>query len=384
MHNGLPAMKLNARWIQRKFEEPVLGIVDPGAVLKNLLSRLNICSKEYVIRQYDHEVQAGSVIKPLTGDGPSDAAVIRPLLDSMEGVVVANGICPRYGDIDTYHMTACAIDEAVRNHICVGGSFDHLAGLDNFCWCDPEKSEKTPDGEYKLAQLVRANMALYDYTKAYGVPCISGKDSMKNDYQIGGRKISIPPTLLFSTIGKIDDVRKAVTMDVKHAQDRVYVLGMTKDELGASEYFASLGYIGNDVPRVNAVSARKLYIALEKAIREGVVASCHDCSDGGLGVALAESAFSGDFGMTIELTKVPVENIKRTDTILFSESQSRFVVTVKPENVKRFEALMKGNVFADVGVVTPQLNFTVMDGEKVVLSAGIDVLKDAWQKTLKW
>ncbi len=384
MHNGLPAMKLNARWIQRKFEEPVLGIVDPGAVLKNLLSRLNICSKEYVIRQYDHEVQAGSVIKPLTGDGPSDAAVIRPLLDSMEGVVVANGICPRYGDIDTYHMTACAIDEAVRNHICVGGSFDHLAGLDNFCWCDPEKSEKTPDGEFKLAQLVRANMALYDYTKAYGVPCISGKDSMKNDYQIGGRKISIPPTLLFSTIGKIEDVRKAVTMDVKHPEDRVYVLGMTKDELGASEYFASLGYIGNDVPRVNAVSARKMYIALEKAIREGMVASCHDCSDGGLGVALAESAFSGDLGMTIELTKVPVENIKRTDTIMFSESQSRFVVTVAPDNVKRFEAFMKGNVFADVGVVTPQLNFTVMDGEKAVLSAGIDVLKDAWQKTLKW
>ena len=384
LHNGLPGLKLNARWIQRKFEEPVIGIVDLTMVLKNLLSRLNICSKEYVIRQYDHEVQAGSVIKPLTGDGPSDAAVIRPLLDSMEGVVVANGICPRYGDIDTYHMTACAIDEAVRNHIAVGGSFDHLAGLDNFCWCDPEKSEKTPDGEYKLAQLVRANMALYDYTKAYGVPCISGKDSMKNDYQIGGRKISIPPTVLFSTIGKIEDVRKAVTMDVKRSDDRVYVLGMTRDELGASEYFASLGYIGNDVPRVNASSARKLYIALEKAINEGVVASCHDCSDGGLGVALAESAFSGDLGMTIELTKVPVENIRRADTILFSESQSRFVVTVAPGNVGRFEAIMKGNVFADVGAVTAQLNFTVMDGQKVVLSEGIDVLKDAWQKTLRW
>ena len=384
LHNGLPTLKLNARWIQRKFEEPVLGVVDLTAVLKILLSRLNICSKEYVVRQYDHEVQAGSVIKPLTGEGPSDAAVIRPLLDSMEGVVVANGICPRYGDIDTYHMTACAIDEAIRNHIAVGGSFDHLAGLDNFCWCDPEKSEKTPDGEYKLAQLVRANMALYDYTKAYGVPCISGKDSMKNDYQIGGRKISIPPTVLFSTIGKIEDVRKAVTMDVKRSDDRVYVLGMTRDELGASEYFASLGFIGNDVPRVNAASARKLYMALEKAIDEGVVASCHDCSDGGLGVALAESAFSGELGMTIELTKVPVENIRRADTILFSESQSRFVVTVAPENVKRFEALMKENVFADVGAVTAQLNFTVMDGEKVVLSEGIDVLKDAWQKTLRW
>ncbi len=384
MHQGLPAMKLNARWEIRKFEEPVLGVVDLTLTLKNLLSRLNICSKEYVIRQYDHEVQAGSVVKPLTGDGPSDAAVIRPLLDSMEGVVVANGICPRYGDIDTYHMTACAIDEALRNHISVGGSFDHVAGLDNFCWCDPVKSEKTPDGEYKLAQLVRANMALYDYTKAYGVPCISGKDSMKNDYQIGGRKISIPPTVLFSTIGKIEDARKAVTMDVKTPDDRVYVLGMTKDELGGSEYFASLGFIGNDVPRVDAASARKLYTALEKAIHEGVVASCHDCSDGGVGVALAESAFSGDFGITIELTKVPVENIKRADTILFSESQSRFVVTVAPDKVKRFEEIMKGNVFADVGVVTEQQNFTVMDGEKALLSERIDELKEAWQKTLWW
>jgi phosphoribosylformylglycinamidine synthase len=384
LHNGLPEMKLNARWVKRRFEEPVIGVVDMTLTLKTLLCRLNICSKEYVIRQYDHEVQGGSVIKPLTGDGPSDSAVIRPLLDSMEGVVVANGICPRYGDIDTYHMTACAIDEAVRNHIAVGGSFDHLAGLDNFCWCDPEKSEKTPDGEYKLAQLVRANMALYDYTKSYGVPCISGKDSMKNDYQIGGRKISIPPTVLFSTIGKINDVRKAVTMDAKRPEDRVYVLGMTKDELGASEYFASLGFIGNDVPRVNAQSARKLYIALEKAINEGVVASCHDCSDGGLGVALAESAFSGGFGMTIKLTKVPVENIRCSDTILFSESQSRFVVTVAPEKVGRFEVLMKGNVFADVGAVTRQQDFIVMDGEKVVLCAGIDDLKEAWQKTLRW
>jgi phosphoribosylformylglycinamidine synthase len=207
---------------------------------------------------------------------------------------------------------------------------------------------------------------------------------MKNDYQIGGRKISIPPTVLFSTIGKIDDVRKAVTMDVKRPDDRVYVMGMTKDELGASEYYASLGFIGNDVPKVNAPSAIKLYVALEKAINEGLVASCHDCSDGGLAVALAESAFSGGLGMTIKLTKVPVENIRRSDTILFSESQSRFVVTVAPENVARFEAFMKGTVFADVGAVTQQQDFTVIDGETVVLCAGIDELKDAWQKTLRW
>ncbi|MDZ4164296.1 MAG: AIR synthase-related protein, partial [Smithellaceae bacterium] len=225
LHNGLPQMELKATWRPPKPEEPDFPEpADLGGAIKSLLGRLNICSKESIIRQYDHEVQGGSVVKPLVGarnDGPSDAAVIRPLLDSFEGVVVANGICPRYGDIDTYHMTACALDEAIRNAIAVGASLDHLACLDNFCWCDPVQSEKTPDGEYKLAQLVRANMALYDYTTAFGVPSISGKDSMKNDYQIGATKISIPPTLLFSTIGFIKDVRKAVTMDAKKPGDLI-------------------------------------------------------------------------------------------------------------------------------------------------------------------
>jgi phosphoribosylformylglycinamidine synthase len=186
--------------------------------LQQVLSRYNICSKESVIRQYDHEVQGGSTIKPLVGacnDGPSDASVLRPILETWEGIVISSGICPRYSDIDAYHMMACAIDEAIRNNIAVGGNLKHMAGLDNFCWCDPVQSEKTPDGEFKLAQLVRANMALYDYTTAFGVPCISGKDSMKNDYLIGDTKISIPPTVLFSAVSVIEDVHKCVTMDAK-------------------------------------------------------------------------------------------------------------------------------------------------------------------------
>jgi len=193
----------------------------------------------------------------------------------------------------------------VRNTIAVGGSLGRIAGLDNFCWCDPVQSEKTPDGEYKLAQLVRANQALYDYTRAYGVPCISGKDSMKNDYQIEDTKISIPPTLLFSTIGKMDDVRKAMTMDAKAAGHLIYVLGDTYPELGGSEWFAMNGWVGNEVPKVDAERAKKLYSALSRAIDAGVVASCHDCSDGGLAVALAETAFSGGFGMAVDLACVP-------------------------------------------------------------------------------
>ncbi len=387
LHNGLPQMKLPAKWQPQIHEEPAFPEpADLGAAIKALLGRWNICSKESVVRQYDHEVQGGSVLKPLVGarnDGPADAAVIRPLLDSFEGLVVANGICPRYGDIDTYHMTACALDEAIRNAIAVGASLDHMACLDNFCWCDPVQSEKTPDGQYKLAQLVRANMALYDYTTAFMVPSISGKDSMKNDYQIGGVKISIPPTVLFSTIAKINDVRRAVSMDVKRAGDMVYVLGVTKSELGASEWYALHDLVGNRVPRVNAARARRLYRAVSRAIELGLVASCHDCSDGGLGVALAESAFAGDLGLNIRLSRVPYEKINRNDTLLFSETPSRFVVTINPRHQEAFEAIFARLAIGLVGEVTAErvLQIEGIEGN-LVCRESLDDLKEAWQKPL--
>ena len=388
VHNGVPTLELKAVWSPPEHEEP--GFPEPedlGGELKSLLGRYNVCSKEYVVRQYDHEVQGGSVVKPLSGcldDGPSDAAVIRPDLDSFEGLVIAHGICPRYSDIDTYHMVACVVDEAVRNAVCVGGSPDHMAGLDNFCWCDPVRSEKTPDGHYKLAQLVRANQALYDICTTYGVPCISGKDSMKNDATIGGVKISIPPTLLFSVLGRMDDVRKAVTMDAKRAGDLVYVLGTTYPELGASEYYASKGFVGNAVPRVRMPEARRRYGALSRAISLGLVASCHDCSDGGLGVCLAETAFSGGLGMVVDLGAVPQEGIGRLDHLLFSESQSRFVVTVPPGARDAFEEVLKGTVFAHVGEVTREPYLRLERQGEAVLSEGLQGLKAAWQRPLAW
>jgi phosphoribosylformylglycinamidine synthase len=387
LHDGVPQMNLSAKWSLPRHEEPDFPEpADMGQALKNMLSQLNICSKESVVRQYDHEVQGGSVIKPLVGvcnDGPSDAAVIRPILDSFEGVVVANGICPRYSDIDTYHMATCAIDEAIRNAIAVGGSLEQMAGLDNFCWCDPVQSEKTPDGTYKLAQLVRANEALYDYTTAYGVPCISGKDSMKNDYHIGDVKISIPPTLLFSTIGKIEDVRKAITMDAKRPGDLVYIIGETFPELGGSEWYAMHGYMGNLVPRVNAEKAKLLYNALAKAIADGLVASCHDCSDGGLGTALAETAFAGGFGMSIDLSCVPCDRIDRDDTLLFSESQSRFIVTISPDAKDSFEEKMAEIPMGRIGTVTEAdlLEVKGIHGS-IIIRECIHDLKAAWQKPL--
>jgi phosphoribosylformylglycinamidine synthase len=390
LHHGVPEMRLQAHWQPPRFPEPDFPCpADLTESLLHMLGRLNICSKEWVIRQYDHEVQGMSVIKPLVGlhnDGPSDAAVIRPLLDSMEGIIVANGICPRYSDIDTYHMAANAIDEALRNVIAVGGCLGHIAGLDNFCWPDPEQSPSTPDGAYKLAQLVRANQALYDYCTAYGVPCISGKDSMKNDYHVGDIKISVPPTLLFSVVARMPDVRQAVTMDVKRPGDLVFILGETRNELGGSEYYALYSAIGNRVPQVDAARARVLYEALAEAMQRGLVSACHDCSDGGFGVAAAEMAFAGGYGMRLDLRAMPREAaITRNDTLLYAETASRFVVTVPPQHRATFCEIMRTCSYGEIGVVLETSQFVVMGlAGNVIIDSDIAPLKEAWQRPLRW
>ncbi|WP_224956739.1 phosphoribosylformylglycinamidine synthase subunit PurS [Geomonas subterranea] len=391
MHAGLPPMQIPARWEKPVHEEPKLApAADYTTDVKALLSSLNICSKESVVRRYDHEVQGGSVVKPFTGvdnDGPSDAAVVRPILDSFEGVVVGHGICPRYSDIDAYDMAANAIDEGLRNYVAVGGSLDLVAGLDNFCWCDPVLSERTPDGPYKMAQLVRANKALYDYCTVFSMPLISGKDSMKNDFYDGTTKISIPPTLLFSVIGKMEDARLAVTMDVKRAGDQVYLLGATANELGASEYLVQKGFVGNNVPKVDAQAALATYRAYGAALKAGLVASCHDLSDGGLAVAAAESAFAGGFGMDLDLSQVAYKGdaAEKSDVVLlFSESASRLLVTVRAGKEAEFEKAMAGTSFARIGAVTaePVLKVKGLSGS-VVVNAQNAELKAAWQEPLK-
>jgi phosphoribosylformylglycinamidine synthase len=221
----------------------------------------------------------------------------------------------------------------------------------------------------------------------YNLPLISGKDSMKNDFYDGTTKISIPPTLLFSVIGKIDDARKAVTMDVKRPGDIVYLLGKTADELGGSEYLALSGAVGNKVPHVDTVKAYQRYQAYHEAVNKRAVASCHDLSDGGLAVAAAESAFAGGFGMTLDLSRVlwKGDAAGRSDcTLLFSESASRHLVTVHPEKRDAFEAVMSGNCFASIGVVTEEalLSITGLNGSPVI-TADLSELKEAWQQTLR-
>ncbi|NGX57514.1 MAG: Phosphoribosylformylglycinamidine synthase subunit PurL [Chlamydiae bacterium] len=389
LHNGLPQLELDAEWITPTEKPLSIPPYEPQKILHQLLSRYDICSKESVIRQYDHEVQGGSTLKPLVGiddDGPSDASVTRPLevMNEQVGFVVANGICPRYSVIDGYHMAANAIDEAFRNCVAVGADPSTIAILDNFCWPDPIYDEqKTPDGKLKLAHLVRANQALYDLSTIYKSPIISGKDSMKNDYKIGKTKISINPTLLISALGKVPDVMKVVSMDFKQTGDLIYILGTTKDELGCSEFSALLGLKGGFVPKVEPQQAIQYYHAFYKAIEQELVASCHDCSEGGLAVALSESAFAGGYGVLIELQQVPTnENLSET-ALLFSESASRLLISVAPEHSESFERILGRAPFAKIGVVTSDNNVTIKGlNENTLIQEDIAKLKASWQKTL--
>lgn len=385
LHNGVPRMHLEARWEPPKLAPAhIHEDADLMADLKGVLGALNVCSKETFVRMYDHEVLAQSVLKQFQGvdqDGPGNAGVIRPVPGLDRGLAISCGICPKYSDIDTYAMMAAAVDEAVRNLICVGAKLGTIAGLDNFCWPDPVQSEKTPDGAYKLGQLVRCCQALYKACVAYGIPLISGKDSMKNDYRIGDTKISIPPTVLFSAVAVLDDVNKVVSMDVKQPGDLVYVLGETRDEMGGSEYLTLRGQLGDTAPRVNFKQAYALYERLSAAMEKGLVASCHDCSDGGLGAALAESAFAGGFGMDVDLKPLGVES---NIVALFSESQSRFVVTVSPGNAEAFGQAMAGSACTRIGTVIPEELFKLSGYNGYRGEATLAELKEAWKRPLRW
>ncbi len=388
LHDGLPQLQLEAEWNAPEQRSVSLVPSDLGADLKQLLSRYNICSKESIIRQYDGEVQAASMLKPLVGaayDGPGDAAILSPMECQGEGIVISNGICPRYGDIDPYAMACCALDEAIRNQVAVGANPDRIAILDNFCWPDPiYDPEKNPDGKFKLAQLVRANRGLYEASKAFQTPIISGKDSMKNDYKIGNVKISVPPTLLITAVGKIPSLAKAITMDVKQPGDLIYLLGLTKKEMGGSEYLAMKKQTGGIVPKVECDAAKRLYRSLFQAIQENLVASCHDCSEGGLGVALAEKAFSGGYGLEVNLSQVITKDTSCDAEILFSESPSRFVVTIDPRFKEAFEAALNSSLCAQIGIVRDARQL-IIEGRsgKRILQEDIFALKQVWQAPLK-
>jgi phosphoribosylformylglycinamidine synthase II len=369
-----PKVRRNAVWEEPDYEEP--SFPEPADLTDDvfkLVASPNISSKESVVRTYDHEVKGNTVLKPLHGryGGPNDASVIKPLSDSYKGIVISCGMNPNYGKIDPYWMAASCIDEAVRNNTSVGGR--RIALLDNFTWGNPEKSDR-------LGSLVRASQACYDFAKDFRTPFISGKDSLYNESPLG----PVTPTLLITAIGVIPDVKKAVSMDVKQPRNIIYIVGQTYPELGASQYYQLKGFIGKTVPKVRVDRARKLVDSIIKAIDSRYVKSCHDLSEGGLAVAASEMSFSSGYGIALHLENVPrTEKMSRNDFLLFSESNSRFLVEVPEKRREDFEALMKGNVYAAIGRVKKDGYVSVygLNGEKVV-DASLAELRNRWKSAL--
>jgi phosphoribosylformylglycinamidine synthase len=346
---------------------------DFNEVLKRILASPSVASKEWIIRQYDHEVQGGTILKPLvgvTGDGPGDAAVVTPVLGSFRGLAIGCGINPRYGDVDPYSMAAAAIDEAVRNVVAVGADPKRIALLDNFCWGNVDDPEV-------LGSLVRACEACRDVAIAFGMPFVSGKDSLNNEFRSGDLRIRIPGTLLISALGQVPDVRRCVSMDLKAAGNRLYVVGVTKPALGGSHYNLVAGCDGGEPPQVDIELAPRLFEALHGAIVKGLVRSCHDLSEGGLAVAAAEMAFAGGIGA--DLTGGPAAP-EGGDVWLFSESATRWLCEVEPDNVAAFESSFVGLPAVAVGstVAEPRLRIAGANGEWVVWAPLAD-LKTAWQ-----
>jgi phosphoribosylformylglycinamidine synthase len=385
LHNGLPLRPLDTYKIYKDISAPVLpSKVGRTDELLALLGSANIASFKWISEQYDHEVQAGSVLKPLSGRGQinTEAQVVRPLLTSEKGVVLSSGEYPSYSDISTYDMAGCAIDTAIRNAIASGASLSNLAILDNFCWCSSYDRGR-------LAELVDSLKACYDYAVGYGTPFISGKDSMFNDFKGYDEKgnpvaISIPPTLLISAIGVIPQITKCVTPEFKMAGDAIYVLGETNDELGASEYVRMImkndvTKVGTDVPTVDYVKNTKIYLALEKAIAKGLVASSISVNSGGLGIALARASLGGMLGTTITLDKLK-GSASTIDAKLFSESQGRIVVSIARKNMKAFENLMKGVSFTKIGIVSNTKKFIILEKKKKVVDTNIEKLYDVYHK----
>ncbi len=354
--------------------------------LASILGSLNVCSKEWIIRQYDHEVQSGSVIKPLVGvacDGPSDAAVVRPNLKSQRGVVVSNGMNPHYGDFDPYWMAAAAIDEALRNCVAVGANPNRIAILDNFCWGNTERPET-------LGSLVRAALGCKDTAIAFGTPFISGKDSLNNEFSYvdaaGEKKtVAIPSSLLISAIGQVDDVRKCVTMDLKASGNVLYQIGITKNEMGGSHFALVNGLKGGTVPHVDLQQAPKIFGAVHKAIEGGLLKSCHDLSEGGLAVAAAEMAFAGGFGVELDLAALATSStITDPAVLLYSESTTRFLIETTQESAAKLESLFQGLPITKIGKTTSAKRVQAGVGGKQILDADCAELKAAWLKPLAW
>ncbi|MEW6187391.1 MAG: phosphoribosylformylglycinamidine synthase subunit PurS [Thermodesulfobacteriota bacterium] len=393
LKSDFPQWTFEAEWQEpsaRGLYEPVIREPEdyPG-LLKTMLARPNIASKNWIARQYDHEVQGGNVLKPLLGryrDIPADAVVIRPHLPSLKGIAFTQALQPTYGPIDTYAMVAATIDETVRRLLVVGSDLEQIGGVDNFCWpsvqYDPQEN---PDGKYKAAQLVRANWALRDVCLAFGIPLLSGKDSMYVDGYINGpfgeaHRISGLPTMQFTATSIVPDVRNCLTMEVKIPGDLIYILGETRDELGGSEYYDLFGQSGLNVPRLKVEPEKRHYAALSRSLEQGLVNAARGIYRGGLGVHLTLMALAGDLGLEADLAKVPSDGLLRPDKLLFSESCGRILLSIDPRKKKAFEKEMAGCRLEYVGKVRKDQNLIIKNKGQTLIKSRLKSLREAFHQ----
>ncbi len=376
LHEGLPKKHLKTSFTPATSPEPTSSCPSRlDATLLAMLQRKNLCSKEFISIQYDHTVQGGHVLGPVQGKGRVQATttLTKVVQGSPKGVGLSQGLFPSYSEIDPYRMAGAAIDTAIRGLIAIGIPLDTIAILDNFCWCSSDDPER-------LGQLKRAAQGCYDYATGFGTPFISGKDSMFNDFsgfdaESNPVKVSVPPTLLISSIGIHPDVARSVSLDAKIAGDLVYVIGETREELGGSEYFAHLGATGNTVPALDVQQVISRYRKLTDAIRHELVASAYPVNHGGLGYALAAVAIAGGLGMDIT-----VHPTIRPDYYLFSESLGRFVVTVSPDNKAAFERTMGQDAIILGRVWGKNIRIT---GDNLLIDLPVDKLETAYKTPFK-
>ena len=378
LHKGIPQRRLSAVVGNRLTVDSTVNdqpsTINVRDTLLKLLSHPNIATKASVIRIYDHEVQGGTVIKPLTGveaDAPSDAAVIKPIgTKGTRGIVLSNGINPEYGKRDPYRMAMAVVDEAIRNAVAVGADPERIAILDNFCWGDPLREET-------LGALVETARGSRDAALLFRTPFISGKDSLNNEY-IGadGQRHAIPPTLLISAIGIMDDVHQAVTMDLKEAGNDIYLIGKFQPVFGGSHFSLITSEFSNErMPDVHEVTPN-VYRALHRAITMGYVRSAHDLSEGGLAVAASEMCIGGRLGMKIE-------NNGWDDRVrvLFGECTGTLLVEVRKQDRDQFLTLFHSLPLEWIGAVLEQPALKVFIHGFSVLDAPLSDLLAAWSKT---
>jgi len=411
LHNGLPTPTREATWNPPNTstshpippeESPATLLPSIESTLLNLLAHPDIASKHWIIRQYDHEVQGRTVIKPLAGRrrlGPMDASVILPKRNSNRALAIANGLATAFAD-DPYAMTTAAIDECVRNLVCVGTNPSRIAILDNFCWPSCNKPEN-------LGSLVLAAEACYDAAKAFRIPFISGKDSLNNQFTTeDGKTIEIPPTLLISGFGIVNNINHCITMDAKSPGNFLLIVGITTPELGGAHVLQFIDHQSTasannnpdefdlSIPQTDLTLAPKLARAVAELIENNLVQSAHDCSEGGILVAAAEMAFSGNLGLDLHnLENLPVAAIDDDNSFsyaqpdnlfnkAFAESPSRYLLEIKPEHLDVINQKLANLPHAVLGSFNPSPNLTAPTLENLILP--LQKLINTWRAPLDW